>query len=344
MSTTPMRTLDYCQFLLSTQINYTLTYFADHVKTFSHDRINRYLRGEHLRPHLVCDNVKDDIVLSETGYLLFDDTVLDKRYSSEIEGVRAQYSGNAKAVIKGISVVSCVYVNPELNRFWEIDYRIYDPDVDGKTKLQQACEMLSQARYVRQIPFRGVLMDSWYATKWVMLVIERMGKLYYCPLKCNRLLTESDQPGTYQRVDTLPWTPDEDQSGKRVHLRDFPKGHRVSLFRLLRSTPRSEPDVDFIVTNDRTHPTSQVVHDVTDLRWKVEEFHRDTKQLTGIEACQCRAARIQRNHIGCAILVWNRLKELANTAHTTGSQLKHGLLDQYLIQELRNPTLKMVLA
>jgi len=67
-----------------------------------------------------------------------------------------------------------------------------------------------------------------------MLVIERMGKVYYCPLKCNRLLTESDQPKTYQRVDTLAWTSDEELAGKRVHLRDFPKGHHVNLFRLQR--------------------------------------------------------------------------------------------------------------
>ncbi|GAK60776.1 transposase, IS4 family protein [Candidatus Vecturithrix granuli] len=344
MSSVQMSTLEYCQFLLSTQINDTLTYFADHVKKFSHDRSNRYLRGERLRPHVVWDNVKDAIILSENGYLVFDETVVDKRYSSQIEGVRTQYSGNAKAVITGIGVVSCVYVNPELNRFWEIDYRLDDPEKDGKTKLQHACEMVSQAHFCRQIPFRGVLMDTWYATKWLMLVIERMGKVYYCPLKCNRLLTESDQPKTYQRVDPLAGTSDEEQAGKRVHLRDVPKGHHGSFFRLQRPTPRSEPDIDWIVTNDRTPHTAQVVQTVTDLRWKVEEFHRDTKHVTGIEACQCRAARIQRNHLGCAIFVWNRLKELANTAGTTIYQLKQGLLDQYLIQELQHPTLKMVLA
>ena len=36
------------------------------------------------------------------------------------------------------------------------------------------------------------------------------------------------------------------------------------------------------------------------MRWKIEEFHRELKQLTGVEACQCRQARIQRNHIACA--------------------------------------------
>ena len=47
------------------------------------------------------------------------------------------------------------------------------------------------------------------------------------------------------------------------------------------------------------------------IRWKIEEFHRELKQLTGLEACQCRKARIQRNHIACALLVWARLKAIA---------------------------------
>src|SRR5918996_2521829 len=38
--------LDYCQYLLSSQVNYTLTNLAEHLKSFSHDTINRYLKGE----------------------------------------------------------------------------------------------------------------------------------------------------------------------------------------------------------------------------------------------------------------------------------------------------------
>jgi hypothetical protein len=40
--------LDYCQYLLSSQVNYTLTNLAEHLKSFSHDTINRYLKGEKL--------------------------------------------------------------------------------------------------------------------------------------------------------------------------------------------------------------------------------------------------------------------------------------------------------
>lgn len=42
--------LDYCQYLLSSQINYTLRNMAENIKSFSHDTINRYLRNEQITP------------------------------------------------------------------------------------------------------------------------------------------------------------------------------------------------------------------------------------------------------------------------------------------------------
>ena len=76
--------LDYCQYLLSTPINYTLTHFAEHSESFSHDQINRYLAGDRLTPRLLWEHVKNDVVLDPDGYLIFDDTVIDKRYAKKI--------------------------------------------------------------------------------------------------------------------------------------------------------------------------------------------------------------------------------------------------------------------
>ena len=127
--------LDYCQFLLSSQINYTQTYFADHSAQFSHDAINRYAAGDQIPPRLVWENVQSQIVQSKNGFIIFDDFVLDKDHSTQMELVRYQWSGNAKGVIKGIGVVTCVYVNPDTDQFWIIDYRIFAPEVDKKSKL-----------------------------------------------------------------------------------------------------------------------------------------------------------------------------------------------------------------
>jgi hypothetical protein len=67
--------------------------------------------------------------------------------------------------------------------------------------------------------------------------------------------------------------------------------------------------------------------------------HRELKGVTGIEACQCRKNRAQRNHIGCALLVWLCLKRYAKQMFATVYQLKQGLLDDYLRQQLCSPSL-----
>ena len=332
--------LDYCQYLLSSQINYTLTNFADHSEQFSHDKINRYMAGERIAPRLVWDNGRGQVVLTPDGYLVFDDTVADKNYSRRIDLVRRQWSGNAHAVIKGIGLVTCVYVNPRTEQFWIIDYRIYDPAGDGKSKLDHVHEMLMNVIHQKRLPLRAVLMDTWYATTAAMLEIEQLGKLYFCPLKDNRQVDDSGGARPYQRVDSLSWSTHELAHGKSIKIKGFPKEHKVKLFRVTLSTQRTE----YIVTNDLTQDDTSAVQHENGWRWKIEQFHRETKQVTGLESCQCRKARIVRNHIGCAILVWIRLKHVATETQQTIYQVKHNLLSDYLRQQLIAPSIKMTLA
>lgn len=336
----PVTRLDYCQYLLVSQINYTLTNFAEHSAQFSHDAINRYLRGERLTPRLVWDNVESQIVRTSKAYIVFDDTVLDKNHSFAIELVRRQYSGNARSVIKGIGVVTCIYINPETDQFWLIDYRLYDPEGDGKSKLDHVRDMLTNVHYHKELPFRAVLMDTWYATKKLMLFIESLQKFYYCPLKNNRQVDDTGGEQPYQRVDSLSWSETELQQGKQLKIKGFPKAHKVQCFRVVVSTRRT----DWIVTNDPAQDSTQATQQVCGFRWKIEQLHREGKQLTGLERCQCRTARIQRNHIACALLVWVRLNDLATQTGRTLYQLKYGLLDDYLCQQLKNPSIHMTLA
>ena len=99
-----------------------------------------------------------------------------------------------------------------------------------------------------------------------------------------------------------------------------------------------------IATNDLNQNSSEVVQKLCKVRWKIEQFHREIKQVTGIEKCQCRKARIQRNHVGAGMLVWNRLKKIAYESGKTIYSVKKDQLRDYLIQQLQNPSVKMVLA
>ena len=329
--------LDYCQFLIGSQINYTQTYLAEHSEDYSHDSMNRFLRLDKLTPKTLWENVRDDVVESEHGYVLFDDVVLDKRHSRAARLVRKQWSGNEKRVIYGIGVVTCVYVNPELDQFWMIDFRIYDPEGDQLNKIKHLLEMLDNTVYSKQLSFETVLMDTWYASMQVIKHVESLAKLYYCPLKVNRRVDDSDGEKEHQRVDSLSWTDKEESEGKTVHLRKMPKGHKVRLFRLAFSTERT----DYIVTNDMTQNNSDVVKVHCGVRWKIEQFHREAKQVTGLEGCQCRLSRALRNHIACSFLVWVHLKRVATELNTNVYQLKFGLLEDYMRQQLKQPDIPM---
>ena len=332
--------LNYCQYLLSAQTNFTLTHLAEHLQQFSHDTIKRYLSGEKLTPRLLWENVKPVITPDATGYVIFDDTVLDKRFSESIELVRRQYSGNEHRVIRGIGLISCLYVNASTGEFWVIDYRLYNPDGDGNSKLDHVEAMLTGAVLTKQLPLAIVLMDSWYATKKLMAAIEGLGKVYYCPLKTNRLVDDSGGSEPYKRIDQLNWSATEAQQGKLIKVRGFPKDKKVKLFRVIVSTDKTE----YVVTNGLTQNSTDDTQKVCAVRWKIEQFHREVKQTTGIESCQCRKQRIQRNHIACALLVWTRLKQIAHDTATTVYRLKRSLLSDYLIEQLKSPTLAMKLS
>jgi hypothetical protein len=51
--------LDYCQYLLTSRINYTITNLAEHLESISHDAIKYYLKTEKLTSHLLWDKVKE---------------------------------------------------------------------------------------------------------------------------------------------------------------------------------------------------------------------------------------------------------------------------------------------
>jgi hypothetical protein len=120
-----------------------------------------------------------------------------------------------------------------------------------------------------------VLMDSWYATKDLMVLIDGMGKTFYCPLKSNRSVDDSSAERPYGRVDGLDWSEEELEKGKLIKIsrRGSPRTtYKVKLFRVAVHSRRTE----WIVTNDLTQDsTHDDAREVRGVRWRIEEFHRE---------------------------------------------------------------------
>jgi len=88
--------------------------------------------------------------------------------------------------------------------------------------------------------------------------------------------------------------------GQVVH----PKGY--GLIRVFRIVARNG-DTEYWATNDLSM-SDLTRQSLAERGWMIEVYHRALKQTCGVERCQARLARAQRNHIGFAIRAFVRLE------------------------------------
>lgn len=283
----------YVDFLIGSQQQYSgLELSRVSPEPMAHDSVSRWLSEEILTPKLLWQE-SQYMIDRNTGYLVIDDSVLDKPYSREIPLVKAQYSGKHHRVVKGIDIVNLIWTDGE--KIIPIDYRVYDPTRDGKTKNDHAQEMLNQAKK-RSLQPQYVLMDAWFTSIGNLKAIEHHGWKWIGELKSNRLV--SLVKGAYVNVEHLDWTT------KHVH-KVWLKAYG---FIVVSKLVAPNGDIAYIATNDLSLTDHETIKNHFANRWTIETFHRGIKQCCGIEKCYSTLERSQRNHILCAFLAFLKLE------------------------------------
>src|SRR6266849_2225701 len=154
----------YCSFLEVTSYRcsaLSLSEVAPDVAALSHDSISRRLAAERVQPKDLWVVAKKEIT-GKAGILIFDDVVIDKSRSGKTELVNWQYAGSKHDITKGIGVVNaCWQVSKD--EYIPMDYRIWNPPEDGKTKNDHFRDMLAAAQQRQLVP-EMVVADSWYSS------------------------------------------------------------------------------------------------------------------------------------------------------------------------------------
>ena len=270
--------MKYVEYLISTPVNYTCTNLAAHLDDVSHDVVTDYLSQERLTARHLWELTQGLIQDSAEAYLIIDDSVQNKKYSRSIELVKRQYSGAEGGLVRGIGVVNLLHTDGR-GQFYPIDFRIYAKQHDGKSKNEHFQDMLHQAIGDKQIKARNVLFDSWYASWQNLKLVHRLALTFYTTLKSNRLVSLNKEDG-YIHLDEIEWSSEQLKQGMIVKLKKVP--FKVKLFKLV----ATNGDIDWVITNDLdSTSTAQVAQEANDVRWEVEQFHRELKQLTGSEKC-----------------------------------------------------------
>src|SRR5438445_39245 len=148
----------------------------------AHDAFTRLLHRLEPSADVLWNEVASQ-VRCHGGWLILDDTVLDKPYARRMDLVGYVWSGKHQRVVKGIDLLTLLWTDGD--RHLPCDYRLYDKAGDGKTKNEHFRELLCRARE-RGFQPDCVLFDSWYATLDNFKLLRSFGWHWLTRLQGNR--------------------------------------------------------------------------------------------------------------------------------------------------------------
>jgi len=222
--------------------------------------------------------------------------------------------------VQGINLVTLLWSDGD--RPLPCDYRLYHKASDAQTKNDHVQAMLATA-HERGLCPRYVVFDSWYASLPNLKLIRGYDWRWLTCLKSNRLVSLP-----FQANRPLSEQPISDQ-GTLVHLKGY---GLIKVFKLV--APHG--DIEYWATNDLQMSEDTRLQQA-EWAWQIEHYHRGLKQFCGVEKCQVRAARAQRNHIGLAIRAFLRLEHYSFVKGVSWFEAKTGLIREAVRAYLTNP-------
>ena len=286
----------YSNFLIANQNRFSGVELSKSVDNIAHDSVSRWLNKSNFRPSDLWSDVKN-MVKIDAGYLVADDSVLDKKYSRCNELAKKQYSGNAHGLVNGICLVNLLWTGSLGEEYIPVDYRVYKKEFDDKTKNDHLQDLLKRAKDRGFSPIY-VLFDSWYASVANMkLITKDLEWNFICNLKSNRQV--SVVKNEYVSIADFDLT---DKQVKKVWLKEYG-------FVLVCKIADTNGGVIYLATNDLSLTGYDEFTGHHNKRWQVEEFHRGIKQTTGIEKCYSTKSNSQKTHIFASFTAFIRLEK-----------------------------------
>lgn len=284
----------------------------------AHDAFTRLLTRLEPNPDALWAEA-EPLVAKAAGALVIDDSTLDKPYARKVELVTRHWSGKHHDVVRGINLITLLWTDGD--RKIPVDYRVYSK-ADGLTKHDHFWEMLLMAKGRGFAP-KYVLFDGWYASLENLKRVRDHGWRWLTRLKGNRLVTPEDR--RKRTLDEVAIA----AAGSVVHLQGY---GLVRVFRI--DTP--DGATEYWATDDPAMEAGMRRH-YAELGFAIENYHRELKQNCGVERCQARSERAQRNHIGLALRAFLRLEWHFFTTGVSGFEAKLRLVRDAVRHYLAQP-------
>lgn len=315
---------DYINFIIATPRDVTAME-AERVQPESknapaHDAFTRLLGRLEPDSETLWQEARTQIDLT-SGFLILDDSTLEKPYSKFNALVYQHWSGKQKAVVCGINLITLLWSDGV--RCVPVDYRVYDKDRDGKTKNDHFAEMLLEA-CERGFQPALVCFDSWYASVENLKLCRALGWHFLTRLKSNRhirvaggKLEAVSEAGLCGGDGTLCW------------LKGF---GQIKVFRVRATDGTSQYWATSLEQMSESQRQSHAL-----AAWRIEMYHRALKQQCLIERAQCRRQRPVLNHIGLCIRAFVRIESHCYRERISWIQAKTSIIRDAVRDYLSNP-------
>ena len=251
-------------------------------------QLKRFLDKEWAENQKLEDYIKSLNIDWSKGWLMGDDTIIEKPYAEKIECVYWQYSSKNNGFIEGINLTVLAWTNGK--RTIPIRFMLYEKDKDGKPK-QTKNEFLEEAiEYARNLGIMPeyVCFDSKYSSKSLLNKLQSFNWIYFTQLASNRVF-----------------------NGKQLKMRRFQPyveegnlkgvGHRVNITKYCKR---------YYATNATGKSiTSKYIVNHYRVRWGIEVLFRSLKQLCHLQDCQSKHTNTQRHYVFICIQALMKLQD-----------------------------------
>jgi DDE superfamily endonuclease len=287
----------------------------------SHDKVTRFLNTEDFRSTELWKLTKRKVreIESDEGIIIIDDTIEEKPSTDENEIVNWHYDHSKGHSVKGINIISALYLSQGVRVPIVFDIvrktkTVIDPKtntekrVSEKTKNEQYREMLKVC-IKNKVKFKYVLNDVWYASSENMMYVkEVLGKDFIMPIKTNRKIALNKKDKLNGKYVTVSQFELKENTIQEIYLEGV-----SFLLKLVKQVFKNEDGTQgvlYLVSSDQTLTYEQITQ-IYQKRWRVEEYHKSLKQHVSLCKSPTKRVRTQSNHIFAAIYAFCKLEFLS---------------------------------
>jgi len=293
----PTKIFVYIRGLLTVSERATCVALSRVLSEKSHDSLTRILNDTKLEwQTLLHSFVLRIIGKLQNGYLMIDDTVIDKSFSKVIQNTAWIFCSKKNKKILGLNIVVLAWSNGTVTI--PIAFKIWKKK-SKKSKYDLALELLSYARNFLQLKPKYVTFDSWYSSKKILKRLNYYKWTFVSQIKKNRKFN-----GTQLKL-----------YKKNPYWME--QGHILGDIKILVVRNGKK----YFITNDLDLSKKEILS-LYRTRWSIENMFRMLYDKLGLEECQSISLHSQSAHIHLCLMSFVLLEKEKQITGKTWYELR----------------------